>query len=181
MTYFPSIPSQTWITTTDKTTHPKIQPLLCPAVEMPQVPCWDQQCPARIPNPAPGVLTWAGAWWSTRWGDTSTCCWRNTSPNPGASWNGGHLTAVTVLLLLPAEPLCEGQSVHQQPVPLLPLREEDVCPCLLMPVPVLSLPAVPALSPAHMGTWGPSSHPPVATHPLILFPNMAMSFSLNHP
>lgn len=41
MTYFPSIPSQTWITTTDKT------------MKTLQVPRWDQQCPAWIPNPAP--------------------------------------------------------------------------------------------------------------------------------
>lgn len=32
-----------------------------------------------------------------------------------------------------------------------------------------------------IGSWGPSSHPPVATHPSILFPNMATSFSFNHP
>lgn len=98
---------------------------------------------------------------------------------------GGHLTEVTVLLLLPVlvikqhrRAFCEGQRVHQQ-------SEEsgcmslpaDACPCSEP----TNLPAVPALSPAHMGTWGPSSHPPVATHPLILFPNMAMSFSLNHP
>lgn len=31
------------------------------------------------------------------------------------------------------------------------------------------------------GTWGPSSHSPAATHPSILFPNMATSFSFNHP
>lgn len=51
------------------------------------------------------------------------------------------------------------------------------CPCSEP----TSLPAVPALSPAHTGTWGPSSHPPVAMHPLILLPNMVMSFSLIHP
>lgn len=51
VTYFPSIPNQTWITTTDETTHPKIQLLLCPAMKLLQVPCWDEQCPAWIPNP----------------------------------------------------------------------------------------------------------------------------------
>lgn len=32
-----------------------------------------------------------------------------------------------------------------------------------------------------VGTQGSSSHPPTAAHPSILFPNMATSFSFNHP
>lgn len=136
MTYFPSIPSQTWITTTGKTTHPKIQALLCPAVKMLQVPHWDQRCPAWLPNPAPGILTWARVWWSSPCEDTSTCCRRNTSPNLGASWNRG-VTSLEVLLLLPSNAIkqhrrafCEDQRVHQQPEQSgcmsLPA---DACPC----------------------------------------------------
>lgn len=49
-TYFPSISSQTWITTTDKTTHPKIQPLL----SLPVLPGGCRRSPAGIGNAQPG-------------------------------------------------------------------------------------------------------------------------------
>lgn len=164
MTYFPSIPSRTWITTTDTTTHPKIQPLLCPAVKMLQVPRWDQQCPARIPNPAPSS-THVGRGVVEHWlgGHIHLLLEKHPSQRGGQLELGGHLTEVTVLLLLPAdgisstaEPGCEGQRVHQQPVPgLLPLRNVALCPCLLMPVPALS-PRVSLLSlHCHQPTWGP--------------------------
>lgn len=55
--------------------------------------------------------------------------------------------------------------------------------CLSVPVPVLSpLLSLHCQQPVRL-RWDPgqSSHPPEATHPSILFPNMATSFSFNRP
>lgn len=157
-----------------------------------QVPHWDEQCPARIPNPAPrGTHVGRGVVEHSLRGYIHLLLEKHRSQPGGQLEWGGHLTEVAVLLLPPADaisstaqPSCKGQRVHEQPGPLLPLRKVAVCPLPADACPFsepTSLPAVPALSPAHTGTWGPSSHPPVARHPVILFPNMAMSFSLNHP
>lgn len=52
-TYFPSVPSQIWITITDKTTHPKTQPLL----SLPVLPGRCCRSPAGIGNARPGSQT----------------------------------------------------------------------------------------------------------------------------
>lgn len=73
------------------------------------------------------------------------------------------------------QPGCGGQRIHQQVVHWQPVP--DACPCSEHP----RLCADPALPAAHEAVLGPGDHPPPAMHPSILFPNMATSFSFNHP
>lgn len=73
------------------------------------------------------------------------------------------------------EPGCGGQRIHQQVVHQQAVP--DACPCSEP----AGLCAVPTLLAAHEAVLGPGDHPPTAVHPSIPFPNMATSFSFNHP